>query len=158
MPRETLSAAMGLSPWTTWMVTAVWKSAAVVKTLLRLVGIVAFFSISFSSMPPSVSTPSESGVTSSSRMSLISPASTAPCIAAPMATHSIGSTPLSAGFPTTSSTNFLTIGILVIPPMSMTLSTCVWESFASFNTLLIVSSVFVTIGLATSSSLDRVSV
>ena len=56
-PSETLSAAIARSPWNTWMVTAVWKSAAVVKTWLRLVGMVVFLSMTFVMTPPMVSTP-----------------------------------------------------------------------------------------------------
>ena len=51
-------------------------------------------SISVVITPPLVSMPSDSGVTSSSRMSLTSPFSTPPWIAAPTATTSSGLTPL----------------------------------------------------------------
>src|SRR5579884_2488550 len=50
----------------------------------------------FVNTPPNVSTPRESGVTSSRRISVTSPVRTAPWIAAPIATHSIGSIPRSA--------------------------------------------------------------
>ena len=70
LPSETLSSAMGLSPWTTWIVTAVWLSAAVVNVLLFDVGMVVLRSMSGSRTPPSVSIPSVSGVTSSRTMSL----------------------------------------------------------------------------------------
>ena len=58
------------------MVTAVWLSSAVEKTWLFLVGIVVLRSISRVNTPPSVSMPSDSGVTSSSSTSLTSPCST----------------------------------------------------------------------------------
>jgi hypothetical protein len=60
------------------MVTADWPSSAVEKTWFALVGMVVFFLISLVITPPSVSIPSDSGVTSSSRTSLTSPCSTPP--------------------------------------------------------------------------------
>ena len=142
----------------TWMVTAVWKSAAVVKVCLAFVGMVVFFSTTWVIIPPSVSTPSESGVTSRRRISLTSPARTPPCIAAPTATASIGSTPLSAGLPITSSTVFRTSGMRVMPPMRITFSMSLTSSFASWTTFLIGVSILVTMGLASSSSFALVSV
>ncbi|KHO53479.1 MAG: hypothetical protein QT04_C0004G0012 [archaeon GW2011_AR11] len=100
LPRSLLSLNMGRSPCDTRMVTAVWLSDAVEKTWLFFVGMVVLRSMSFVKTPPRVSMPRLNGVTSSSRMSLTSPASTPACMAAPWATHSIGSTPLSAGLPT----------------------------------------------------------
>jgi hypothetical protein len=55
------------------MVTAVWLSSAVENTWFALVGIVVFFWISLVMTPPSVSMPSDNGVTSSSSTSLTSP-------------------------------------------------------------------------------------
>ena len=46
------------------METAGWLSSAVENTWLFLVGIVVFFSINFVDTPPSVSIPSDRGVTS----------------------------------------------------------------------------------------------
>jgi len=66
---------------------------------------VVFRSMSAVMTPPSVSTPSESGVTSSSRTSFTSPCSTPPWIAAPTATTSSGFTPLCGSLPK----NFLTV-------------------------------------------------
>ncbi len=74
------------------MVTALWLSSAVENTWLFLVGIVVLRSISRVNTPPSVSMPSDSGVTSSSSTSFTSPVSTAPCTAAPIATTSSGLT------------------------------------------------------------------
>jgi len=59
-------------------VTADWLSSAVEKVCDALVGIVVFFWISLVITPPSVSMPSESGVTSSSNTSFTSPFSTPP--------------------------------------------------------------------------------
>ena len=141
LPRETLSDAMGLSPCTTWIVTAVWLSAAVVKTLLFEVGIVVFLSIRGSRTPPRVSMPRVSGVTSSRTMSLdTSPAMIPAWMAAPIATASMGSTPDSGSFPITSPTNFFTSGILVGPPTITILFMSPFDSFAS-------SSAFSTDGL-----------
>src|SRR5215472_2492381 len=74
------------------MVTADWLSSAVENTCCALVGIVVFFWISLVITPPSVSMPSDSGVTSSSSTSLTSPFRTPPWIAAPTATTSSGFT------------------------------------------------------------------
>jgi hypothetical protein len=68
--------AIGRSPWSTWTSTDGWLSAAVEKISLFLVGIVVLRGISVVITPPSVSMPSDSGVTSSSTMSLTSPART----------------------------------------------------------------------------------
>ena len=72
-PSSLLSAAISRSPWLTRMVTAFWLSSAVENTWLFLVGIVVLRSIRRVNTPPSVSMPSDSGVTSSSRTSLTSP-------------------------------------------------------------------------------------
>jgi hypothetical protein len=49
--------------------------------------------------PPKVSTPKDKGVTSNSKMSFTSPASTPACTAAPTATTSSGLTVLLGSFP-----------------------------------------------------------
>ena len=157
LPSETLSVAIGLSPWTTWIVTAVWLSAAVVKTLLLEVGMVVFLSINGSLTPPSVSIPNVSGVTSSKTMSLeTSPAIIPAWIAAPIATASIGSTPDSASFPIISLTNFCTNGILVGPPTMTILLISEFASFASSSALRIDGLHRSTIGVINSSSLALV--
>ena len=74
--------------------------------------------------PPTVSMPSESGVTSSSRMSLTSPPSTPPWMAAPMATHSSGLMPLKGSLPVMFLTISCTAGMRDEPPTSTTLSIC----------------------------------
>ena len=72
--------------------------------------------------PPSVSMPSDSGVTSSSSTSLTSPDSTPPWIAAPMATASSGLTSLRGSRPKKFLTASWTLGIRVWPPTRMTSS------------------------------------
>ena len=132
VPNDTLSATIGLSPWTTLIVTAVWLSAAVVNVLSFEVGIVVFLSIIGSLTPPNVSIPKVNGVTSSKTISLsTSPAIIPAWTAAPNATASIGSIPDSASFPIVSLTNFLTIGILVGPPTRTIFVMSDVESFAS---------------------------
>src|SRR5437660_539701 len=82
---------------------------------------VVFRSMSLVITPPSVSMPSDSGVTSSSRTSLTSPLRTPAWIAAPTATTSSGLTPRCGSLPLVS---FLTsswiAGIRVAPPTRMT--------------------------------------
>lgn len=68
------------------MLTVVWLSAAVEYTCDFLVGIVVFLGIIFAITPPKVSMPNESGVTSKSNKSFISPLKTPPWMAAPTAT------------------------------------------------------------------------
>ena len=153
LPRETLSATIGRSPWTTLIVTAVWLSAAVVNVLSLEVGMVVFLSIIGSLTPPSVSIPRVSGVTSSKTISLVtSPAIIPAWTAAPNATASIGSTPDSASFPRESLTNFLTIGIRVGPPIKTIFVISEVESFASSNDLSIDDLHRWTIGFTRSSS------
>ena len=72
--------------------------------------------------PPSVSMPSDSGVTSSNSTSLTSPASTPPWTAAPIATTSSGLTPLCGSFLKKSFTSCCTFGMRVEPPTSTTSS------------------------------------
>ncbi len=74
-------------------------------------------------MPPLVSMPRLSGVTSMSRTSLRSPLRTPACRAAPTATTSSGLTPLLGSLPPVSSvTRSVTAGIRVEPPTSTTWS------------------------------------
>jgi len=122
-PSVRLSRASGRSPCSTWTSTLVWLSAAVENTSLLRVGIVVLRSMSFVITPPSVSMPSESGVTSSSSKSFTSPASTPACTAAPTATTSSGFTPLCGSRPKRSLTICCTFGMRVEPPTSTTSST-----------------------------------
>ena len=117
------------------MVTAVWLSSAVEKTWLFLVGMVVLRSISRVNTPPSVSMPSDSGVTSSSSTSLTSPCSTPAWIAAPIATTSSGLTPLCGSLPKNCLTISCTLGMRVMPPTSTTSSIWPADSPASFSAL-----------------------
>src|SRR5213082_470739 len=105
------------------MVRAVWLSSAVEKVFAALVGMVVFFSMSLVMMPPSVSMPSDSGVTSSSSTSFTSPASTPAWMAAPTATASSGLTSLRGSLPKKSFTYFCTSGMRVWPPTRITPAT-----------------------------------
>ncbi|OSY50987.1 hypothetical protein BG846_03380 [Streptomyces fradiae ATCC 10745 = DSM 40063] len=88
----------------------------------RFVGIVVLRSISLVMMPPLVSMPRDSGVTSSSRTSLTSPLSTPAWSEAPIATTSSGFTPLCGSLPVSSFTRSATAGMRVEPPTRMTWS------------------------------------
>ena len=121
-PSILLSAAISRSPWNTRMVTAFWLSSAVENTWLFLVGIVVLRSMRRVNTPPSVSMPSDSGVTSSSSTSLTSPCSTPAWIAAPMATTSSGLTPLCGSLPNNCFTTSWTFGMRVMPPTRTTSS------------------------------------
>ena len=79
-------------------------------------------SISLVITPPLVSMPRVSGVTSSSRTSLTSPASTPAWMAAPTATTSSGLTPRCGSLPVSSLTFSWTAGMRVMPPTSTTWS------------------------------------
>mmetsp|Transcript_7794 Transcript_7794/g.23863 ORF Transcript_7794/g.23863 Transcript_7794/m.23863 type:complete len:245 (-) Transcript_7794:836-1570(-) len=125
-PSILLSAAISRSPCSTLMPTCDWLSAAVLKTCDFLVGMVVFRSMRRENTPPRVSMPSESGVTSSSRMSLTSPRSTPPWMAAPIATTSSGLTPLLASRPNVSRTISATLGMRVMPPTSSTSLISLW--------------------------------
>lgn len=98
-PSTRLSAARSRSPWRTTTSTAGWVSSAVEKVSLRRTGMVVFRSMIFVITPPRVSTPSDKGVTSSSRTSLTSPLSTPAWIAAPRATTSSGLTLMLGSLP-----------------------------------------------------------
>ena len=149
---------MGRSPWSTWTSTEVWLSAAVVKTSLFLVGIVVFREMSGVITPPSVSIPSESGVTSSRRRSFTSPVSTAPCTAAPTATTSSGLTPLCGSFPKSCFTASCTFGMRVWPPTRMTSLMSFWLTPASCMACRHGPRVRSTRSATSASSLARVSV
>ncbi len=85
---------MGRSPCKTWISTDDWKLEAVVKIWLLRMGSVVLRSMMRVHTPPSVSMPSDSGVTSSSRRPFTLPDRTPACKHAPMATHSSGLMPL----------------------------------------------------------------
>ena len=104
-----------------------------VKIWLLRVGIVVLRSISGVATPPSVSIESVSGVTSSSRMSLTSPPSTPPWIAAPIATTSSGLMPLCGSLPKKLCTLRCTAGMRVWPPTRIASSISPLLSPASFS-------------------------
>ena len=78
LPKVRFWSAISRSPCNTWIVTAVWPSAAVENTWLFFVGIVVLRLMSFVITPPIVSIPKESGVTSSKTTSFTSPCKTPP--------------------------------------------------------------------------------
>ena len=109
--------------------------------------------------PPSVSMPSDSGVTSRSRTSLTSPARTPAWIAAPIATTSSGLTPLCGSLPPNIAlTASTTAGMRVMPPTRMTSSMSAGLRPASFSAATTGPLVFSTRSATRSSSLARVSV
>ncbi len=128
-----MSFAISRSPWRTWISTEGWLSAAVEKTSVFLVGIVVLRSMSLVMTPPRVSTPSDSGVTSSSSTSLTSPDRIPAWMAAPMATTSSGFTPLCGSLPKNSFTSCWIFGMRVIPPTSTTSSMSLASTPASFR-------------------------
>ena len=116
--------------------TEVWLSAAVENVSLLRVGMVVLRSISLVNTPPSVSMPSDSGVTSSSSTSFTSPPSTPPCTAAPTATTSSGFTLLFGSLPNRLRTISCTFGMRVEPPTSTTSSICAGVTPASVSACL----------------------
>mmetsp|Transcript_88087 Transcript_88087/g.222359 ORF Transcript_88087/g.222359 Transcript_88087/m.222359 type:complete len:340 (+) Transcript_88087:431-1450(+) len=90
LPNILLSLAMGRSPCKTTTSISSCASSEVVKIFVAFVGTCVLRSITGVNMPPSVSTPSESGVTSRSMRSFTSPAIIAACSEAPRATASSG--------------------------------------------------------------------
>ncbi len=75
-PERAVVAGLGALPCRTWTSTEGWLSAAVENISFFWVGIRVLRGIITVITPPSVSTPSESGVTSRSRRSFTSPVST----------------------------------------------------------------------------------
>ena len=113
--------AIGRSPCKTWMSTDDWKLEAVVKIWLLRMGSVVLRSMTRVQTPPSVSMPSESGVTSSSSNPCTDPDRTPPCKHAPMATHSSGLMPLNGRVPVMDWTRSCTAGMRLEPPTISTL-------------------------------------
>ena len=89
-PSTRLSVASSRSPCSTTISTAGWLSAAVVNTSLRRAGMVVLRSMILVITPPAVSTPSESGVTSSSKTSETSPLSTPAWMRGAQRDHLVG--------------------------------------------------------------------
>ena len=158
LPSVLLSLAIDLSPCNTCTSTAGWLSAAVENTCFLLVGIVVFFGIKTVIIPPKVSSPSESGVTSSNTISFTSPVKTPPWIAAPIATTSSGLTSREGSFPSSFLINSCTIGIRVDPPTNRTLSISLFLILASLIAWRTGPSVDSTKSRIKSSNLARVSV
>ena len=99
---------------------------------------VVFLSISLVATPPIVSIDSDSGVTSSNRISPApaSPASLPPCTEAPSATHSSGFRDLLGSCPVRAFTLSCTAGIRVEPPTSSTLEISLAVRPASLSAVL----------------------
>ena len=117
---------------------------------------VVFLSMSLVAIPPRVSIPRVSGVTSSKTTSFASPVKTAPWIAAPSATHSSGLMFLSGSLPKIFLTSSTTIGTRVEPPTSKTWSMSDADMFASFKTWRTGSTVFCTRSSINCSNFARV--
>src|SRR5947208_2160038 len=120
--RERQSLASSRSPWTTCRSTMVCPSTDVVNISRALVGIVVLRGISTLTMPPSVSIPSDSGVTSRSSMLVIPPARICAWTAAPSATTSSGLSWLCGVLPNSSRTRRRRSGTRVEPPTRTTSS------------------------------------
>ena len=155
-PNVLLLAAIGLSPWSTWISTDGWLSLAVENTWLLDVGIVVFLLIIVVNTPPSVSIPRDNGVTSRRRTSLTSPFSTPAWIAAPTATDSSGLTLLLGSLPNLFLISVCTAGIREEPPTRRTLSISFTVSPASFNAKSIGSIVSITRSSVILSNMARV--
>ena len=138
---------------------AVWPSRKVVKSWASATGIALLRGMTFSTRPPMVSRPSESGVTSSSNQSSspeVLPASLLACIAAPIATTLSGSMSSSGAKPKNFSTAVRTQGMRVAPPTSTTPRTSETPAEASRRTASTVSIVFLTRWQVIASNSSRV--
>mmetsp|Transcript_119942 Transcript_119942/g.350568 ORF Transcript_119942/g.350568 Transcript_119942/m.350568 type:complete len:319 (-) Transcript_119942:897-1853(-) len=133
VPRILLSLANCLSPCNTTISTEGCESTAVEKTSVFFVGIVVFLEMRTVDTPPRVSTPRDSGETSSSTISLTSPARTPACTAAPTATTSSGLTLWLGSLPPVSSFARVWIAGMRVEPPTKTISLMSLElSLASF--------------------------
>ena len=128
------------SPWTTWSDKPVWPSLKVVNSCAWATGIGVLRGIIFSTRPPMVSSPKDSGITSSNSHSLFLlwlPANKSACIAAPKATTWSGSKLFKGCFAKSSATAAWTWGIRVAPPTMTTPFTswvCRWASRNALRT------------------------
>ncbi|MNI54768.1 hypothetical protein D3C73_1096810 [compost metagenome] len=123
------------SPCSTWIIIALWPSLKVVNSCARATGMVVLRGITFSTRPPMVSRPSESGITSSSSMSLsgLLPTKMSAWIAAPIATTLSGSIEVNGVRPKNVPTCSRTRGTRVEPPTMTTSSTSSALTPASFS-------------------------
>ena len=146
------------SPCTTWMAIAVWPSLKVVKSCARAVGMVLLRGMMRSTSPPMVSSPSESGITSSSSSSSAPalPASALAWMAAPSATTSSGFRLVSGVRPNSSPTAACTRGMRVEPPTITTPCTSSLPTLASRSTLRTAASVRATSGSVSAKNSSRV--
>ena len=129
------SFASSRSPCTTCMSTTCWPSTEVVNISRALVGMVVFLGMSTLTIPPSVSIPRESGVTSRRSMSVMPPARICAWTAAPSATTSSGFSWLCGILPKSSCTRRRTRGTRVDPPTRTTSSMSAGASPASASAI-----------------------
>mmetsp|Transcript_25358 Transcript_25358/g.59171 ORF Transcript_25358/g.59171 Transcript_25358/m.59171 type:complete len:434 (+) Transcript_25358:700-2001(+) len=163
LPSRWQSLVIVRSPSKTWIITAGWLSWYVEKTCDFFVGMTVLRGMSLVMTPPTVSMPSVSGVTSSSRMSFVSsppsPERMPPCTAAPYATASSGLMPLLGSLPLKKSlSSCCTFGMRVEPPTSTTSSISDFLSSESSITFCTGVSVFLKRSMQSSSNRARVSV
>ena len=156
--RERQSCTSSRSPCITWMDIAVWPSLKVVNSCARATGMVVLRGITFSTRPPMVSKPRDSGMTSSSSISLsgLLPTRISAWIAAPTATTLSGSMEVSGVRPKNSPTRSRTSGTRVEPPTMTTSSTSSASTPASFNARRQASRVRLTRGAISSLNWSRV--
>mmetsp|Transcript_21951 Transcript_21951/g.86055 ORF Transcript_21951/g.86055 Transcript_21951/m.86055 type:complete len:292 (+) Transcript_21951:2714-3589(+) len=148
------------SPCTTCTASAVCPSLKVVKSWALATGMVALRSMTRSTRPPMVSKPSDSGITSSSRISPSAalPASWLAWMAAPIATTSSGFKLVSTSRPNSSLTARRTTGMRVEPPTITVPCTSADLTLASRSTRLTAVSVLAISGWARASNWARVTV
>mmetsp|Transcript_13496 Transcript_13496/g.31951 ORF Transcript_13496/g.31951 Transcript_13496/m.31951 type:complete len:267 (+) Transcript_13496:594-1394(+) len=154
---------MARSPWNTSISTASWLSSMVVNSCDFLVGTTVFREMILDMTSPSVAIPRVSGVTSRSRMSLVSsppsPERMPPWTAAPYATASSGLTPLLGVLPLKKSRRSdWILGIRVEPPTSTSSFTCFFSRPESRSTFSTGSIVLRKRSMLSSSNLARLSV
>ncbi len=140
---------------------AVWPSLNVVNSCARATGMVLLRGMIFSTRPPMVSTPSDSGITSSSSQSSPGaplPASRLACMAAPSATTLSGSRLVSGGWLKNPPTALRIDGMRVAPPTSTTPLTSSAATPASRSALRTGDRVFCTSGavISTKAGADSV--
>lgn len=131
LPKNLLSQTKSRSPCMIYISTTFWKSFAVEKTSFLQFGIVVLHGMIIVMTQPSVSTPSDKGVTSSNTRSDTEPDSTPDCTAAPNETTSSGLRSVFGDLPKICCTRFINAGIRDDPPTSRILSideAVVWES------------------------------